>query len=127
MQYVPRMNDHRNEVGLLVLLPFRCQIHFFDRHHLAMSPGPVTYQAALAFFILCCTYSQIAPQVLSLCPGHLAWIGQIGTHSMFQPNYSNATVLAPFAGTFIFLQPTPVELVDHPWLVGMLEPTSSSI
>lgn len=73
--------------------------------------------------------------MLYLLPNHAtsrkfmrrSWIGQIGTHSMFQPNYSNATILAPFARTSILLQSTPVELVDHPWLVGMLESTSPSI
>ena len=131
MQYIPRINDHRNEVRLLVLLPFRCQIDSFDHRHLAMSPpGPVTYQATLAFFILCRTCSRIAPQFISLScvisrSSCLDWAGP--DNSMFQPNYRNATVLAPFAGTFIFLQSTPVELVDHPWLVGMLKFTSSSI
>ena len=53
-------NDPRNEAGLLVLLPFRCQIHFFDHRHLA-TPGPVTYQATLAFFVLCHTFFHLLP------------------------------------------------------------------
>jgi len=77
----PRINDHRNEAGL-VLLPFRCQIHFFDHRHLAATPGPVTYQATLAFFGLCHTFFHLPPNrvtvhlcVISMSSPCLDWAG----------------------------------------------------